>query len=139
MRSAVMGLLALVTTIGPAEESPRVLYDSLVREFDTAYKSSIEALTKATDDQERLKASLGRPQPHEFASRFFAIAEQHPEDPVALDALCWVASKCIFGPHTEKAMGMIARDYGRSERLKDFCGQCSRYGEPFPHEPRSLE
>ena len=132
MRSAVIGLLALVTTYGPAEDSPRVQYDSLVREFDTAHKSSIEALTKAINDQDRLKASLGRPQPHEFAPRFFAIAEQHPEDPVALDALCWVASKCIFGPHAEKAMGMIARDHGRSERLKDFCGQCSRYGEPFP-------
>jgi hypothetical protein len=29
-------------------------------------------------------------------------------------------------------MRTIARDHGRSERLKDFCGQCSRYGEPFP-------
>ncbi len=132
MRIAVMGLLALVTTSGPAEESPRARYDSLVGEFDSAYKASIEALTKAADDQERMKASLGRPQPHEFAPRFFAIAEQHPEDPVALDALTWIASRCIFGPHAEKAMGMIARDHVESERLQDFCGQCSRYGEPFP-------
>ena len=132
MRSVVMILIALVTTFGPAEESPRVQYDSLIREFDTAYKSSIEALTKATDDQERLKASLGRPQPDKFAPRFYAIAEKHPEDPVALDALTWIASKCVFGPHAEKAMAMIARDHGRSERLKDFCGECSRYGEPFP-------
>jgi len=132
MRRAVMCLLALVTTFGPAEESPRVQYDSLIREFDTAYKSSIEALTKGADDQERLKASLGRPQPHEYAPRFFAIAAKHPEDPVALDALTWIASKCVFGPHAEKAMAMIARDHGRSERLKDFCGECSRYGEPFP-------
>jgi hypothetical protein len=87
MRIAVMGLLALVTTSGPAEESPRVQYDSLVTEFDTARKSSIEARTKATDDQGRLKASLGRPRPRDFATRFFAIAEKHPEDPVALDAL----------------------------------------------------
>ena len=132
MRSAVIGLLALVTTYGPAEDSPRVRYDSLVGEFDTAAKSSIEALSKASNDQERLKASLGRPQPHKFAPRFFTIAEQNPEDPVALDSLCWVASKCVFGPHAEKAMAMIARGHGRSERLKDFCGQCSRYGEPFP-------
>jgi peroxiredoxin len=27
---------------------------------------------------------------------------------------------------------MIARDHGRSERVKNFCGECSRYGEPFP-------
>ena len=85
--------------------------------------------------QERSKASLERPLPDEFAPRFFAIAEQHPEDPAALDALCWVASKCIFGPHAEKAMGMIARDHGRSAGLKDFCGECSRYGVPFsPYE-----
>ena len=34
--------------------------------------------------------------------------------------------------HAERAMRVIARDHGRSERLRDFCGQCSRYGEPFP-------
>src|SRR5262245_9355403 len=124
MRSAVLSLIVLVSTFGSAEESPRAKYDSLTREFDTAYKSSIEALTKATDDQARLKASLGRPQPDSFAPRFFAIAEQHPEDPVALDALTWIASNCVFGPHAEKAMAMIARDHGRSERLKDFYGRC---------------
>jgi peroxiredoxin len=135
MQSALMGLLALVTTFGPAEDVPRVQYDSLVREFDTAYKSSMEALTKTTNDQARLKASLERPQPHEFAMRFFAIAEKHPKDPVALDALFWIASNCVFGPHTEKAMAIIARDHSGSERLKDFCGECSRYGEPFhPYE-----
>jgi peroxiredoxin len=132
MRSAMMSLLALVITNGPAEDTPRVQYDSLVREFDTAHKSSIEALNKAINDQDRLKASLGRPQPHEFAPRFFAIAEQHPEDPVALEALSWIASSCVFGEHAERALGMMARDHGRSERLKEFCGQCGRYGEPFP-------
>ena len=101
MRSAVSSLLALVTTFGPAEDSPRVQYDTLASEFDTAFKSSIEAYSKATTDDGRMKASLGRPQPHEFAPRFFAIAEQHPEDPVALDALSWIATKCVFGPHAE--------------------------------------
>jgi hypothetical protein len=92
----------------------------------------MEVLTKATNDQARLKASLERPQPHEFATRFFAIAEKHPKDPVALDALFWIASNCVFGAHTEKAMAIIARDHSGREWLKDFCGECSRYGEPFP-------
>jgi len=138
MRSAVLGLIALVSTLGSAEESPRVQYDSLIREFDTAYKSSIEALTKAATDDERMKAALMRPQPHEFAPRFFALAEMYAQDPIALDALTWIASKCVFGPHAEKAMAMIARGHGRSERLKDFCGQCSRYGEPFPPSAEML-
>lgn len=132
MPGSMMVLIAVVIAAGPGEESPRARYDALVGEYDAAYKASIEAYTRATDDEGRMKASLGRPQPPEFAPRFFAVAEQHPEDPVALDALTWIASKCVFGPDAEKALAMIARDHGRSERLKDFCGQCSRYGEPFP-------
>jgi peroxiredoxin len=132
MRGLLVGILSLVTATGPAGDSPRGQYEALVNEYDAAYKSAIEAVARATDDQGRVEASLRRPQPQQFAPRFFALAETHPGDPIALDALIWVASKCIFGAEAEKAMGMIARDHARSERLKDFCGQCSRYGEPFP-------
>jgi peroxiredoxin len=130
MRGVVIGLF--VVALGPAAETPQNQYEAIVREFDTAFKSSIEAYSKAATDDDRMRASLMRPQPHEFAPRFFVLAEKHPQDPVALDALTWIASKCIFGPQAERALAMIARDHGRSGRLKDFCGQCSRYGEPFP-------
>ena len=138
MRSVAMSLLALAATCGPAEESPRVQYDTLVGEFETAFKSSIEAYSKAATDDGRMKASLMRPRPDDFAPRFFALAEKNRDDPVALDALIWIASKCVFGPQAEKALEMIARDHGRSKRLKDFCGQCGRYGEPFPAYEKML-
>jgi peroxiredoxin len=108
MRAVLIGVLAFATTLGP--ETPRGQYESLVKEYDAASQA----------------------EPQEFAPRFFALAEAHPDDPAALDSLVWVASKCVFGPEAERALGMIARDHGRSERLKDFCGECSRYGEPFP-------
>jgi peroxiredoxin len=103
----------------------------LIKEFDTASKTAREAYSKATTDEGRMTAARKRPQPHEIAPRFFALAEKYPENPAAIDSLTWVASKCVFGPHAAKALGILARDYSRSERLKDFCGQCSRYGEPF--------
>ena len=131
MRSVVIGLF-VVTALGPAEETPRKEYEALVREFDAALKSSIEAYSKAATEDDRTRVSLMRPQPHEFAPRFFVLAEKHPQDPVALDALTWIASRCVFGTQAERVLAMIARDHGRSERLKDFCGECSRYGEPFP-------
>jgi peroxiredoxin len=131
MRSVVISLF-VVTAFGPAGDTPRNEYEAVAREFDSATKSWIEANSKAATDDERVKASLMRPQPHEFALRLFVLAEKHPQDPVALDALDWIVSKCIFGPQAEKALAMIARDHGKSERLKDFCGQCGRYGEPFP-------
>ena len=131
MRSVAIGLF-VVTALGPVEETPRKEYEALVREFDAALKSSIEAYSKAATEDDRTRVSLMRPQPHEFAPRFFVLAEKHPQDPVALDALTWIASRCVFGTQAERALAMIARDHGRSERLKDFCGECSRYGEPFP-------
>jgi peroxiredoxin len=131
MRSAAIGLVVVIA-LRPSGETPRNQYEALVREFDAAFKSSIEAYSRAATEDDRMRASLMRPQPHDFAPRFFVLAETHAQDPVALDALFWIASKCIFGPQAERALAMIARDHGRSERLKDFCGECSRYGEPFP-------
>ena len=113
MRAVLIGVLAFATTLGP--ESPRGQYESLVKEYDAASQ-----------------AAPARPQPQEFAPRFFALAERTPKTRPPSTRWCWVASKCVFGPEAERAMGMIARDHGRSERLKDFCGECSRYGEPFP-------
>jgi peroxiredoxin len=133
MQALLLGLSVFVAA--PAEDSPRGQYEALVKEFDAAYKTAVEAASKAANDQERMEASLKRPQPHEFAPRFLALAETHPDDPAALDALIWVASECLFGAHAEKALGMIARDHSRSERLKDYCGGNARYGEPFsPYE-----
>jgi peroxiredoxin len=112
MRAVLIGAVAFATALG--QDSPRSEYEAIVKEYDAASQ-----------------APRG-PEPHEFAARFFALAEKHPDDPAALDSLEWVASKCVFGPEAERALGMLARDHARSESLKDFCGECSRYGEPFP-------
>jgi peroxiredoxin len=135
MLSLMVGIIALVAAPGPTDDSARTQYEALVNEYDTAYKAAIDAVTKAKTDQERTQASLQRPQPHEFAPRFFALAEKYPDDSAAIDALTWIASKCLFGPHSERALGILARDYRRSERLRTYCSENSRYGEPFwPYE-----
>jgi thiol-disulfide isomerase/thioredoxin len=136
MRSVMMGLLAFVaTTPGTADEMARRQYEALTGEFEVASKAAYEAYNKAATDEDRMKAASQRPQPRDFAQRFFALAEAHRADPVALDALTWVASRCVFGPEAEQALGLLARDHGRSERLVDYCGRFDRYGEPFkPYE-----
>jgi peroxiredoxin len=130
--------LFVITSLGITEDTPRNQYEALVREFDAASRSSIEAYSKAATDNERTRETLKRPEPHEFAARFFALAEKYPQDPIALDALTWIASNCIFGSQAEKALAMIARDHSRNERVKNFCGECSRYGEPFPAYENTL-
>ena len=135
MRCVLVGLLSLVPMTARAEDTPRRQYQALIGEFDTAESAAIAAISKATTDVERIDAASKRPQPHEFAPRVLALAEKYPDDPIAVDALIWVVSRRIFGPESKKALGILARDHSRSGRLKDFCGECHRYGEPFaPYE-----
>lgn len=135
MRSALIGLLALMATPGPADESPQGRYEKLTSEFDAGVKAAAEGYSKATTDEGRVEASLKRPLPEDVAPHLFALAEKDPRGPVAVDALIWIASKCVFGPPAERALGMLTRDHSRSDRLKEYCGRNSLYGEPFwPYE-----
>ena len=61
MPNLLIGLFVVVVSVGPIEESPRGQYEALVNEFDTAYKVAIDAVTKAKNDEERVKASVERP------------------------------------------------------------------------------
>jgi len=114
MRSIVAGMLVLLFPLGPADDTPRGRYEALTKEYDSARG-----------------AAGNRVLPQVLAPRFFALAEDHRGEPVALDALTWIASKCIFGPESAKALEILARDHSRSQDLKAYCGECSRYGEPF--------
>ena len=138
MQGLLIGFLAAAAALGANGGSPRGRYEALVKEFDAAEGAAYEAFRKAADEPEKLKSALQRPRPDDFAPRFFELADGHPDDPAAFDALVWVVNKCVFGPQAEKALARIARDYGRSERIKAFCGQCSRYGESFPAYEKML-
>jgi peroxiredoxin len=127
-----MGVLAVAALLGSAEDSPRKQYEALVKEYREADKAADDAYAKAATHQEQVKASRERLWPKDFAPRFFAIAQDHRDDPAALDALIWVESHCALGAEAAKALGLIARDHARSDRLKDFCEQGPRYGEAFP-------
>ncbi len=110
-------LIGIFTLLVAAGASPREEYRALVKQYDAARKSGARLV------------------PQEFAPRFLALAEKYRGDPAAVDALIQVASTCIFGPEAETALVTLARDYSRSDRLKPYYAQSSRYGEPFwPYE-----
>ena len=135
MQSVMMGMLAFVTALAPGVESPRAQYEALVEEYELANKAAIETLFRARTDADRQKATRARPQAVDFAPRFLALAEKYRDDTAALDALTWVASHCLFGPSSEKALGLIAQDHSKSDKLAEYCGKIDQYGEPFkPYE-----
>lgn len=131
MHSVMTYLLALAVAPGPGDESPRDRYEALAREFEAA----TEAAYKANAGDEQPDRAPNPPRPWDFAPRFFALAEEFPDDPAAIDSLTWIASRCLYNVEGEKALTILARDYSRSDGLKDYCEETSRYGEPYwPYE-----
>lgn len=119
-------LCAVASLRAAAVPSPADQYRALVKEYATASQEFSKALREAKTDEEKKKVSTEQqPQPQKFASRFMAIAEKTPTDPVALDALIWVATFGYQSPEAGKALDVIAKDYAESDNL---AGVCQRAG-----------
>jgi hypothetical protein len=113
-------------------------YKTLRKEYDTASSSGVP-LT----DAERLKF-IGRvyKQRNALAAKFLELAERHPDDPIALDALMqavWQVNNTpwpveLVGEDTARARAfeLIRRDHIRSDKLGPLCervayGFCKEY------------
>lgn len=65
-----------------------------------------------------------------FAKRFLALAEQHPEDPAAVDALLWVVEKVRGRADTDAALKLLADRHKESEKLAPACSDVARSRSP---------
>jgi peroxiredoxin len=127
----VTGLFTFVLALAATDVPPKSQYEALVKEYDTTYAAYIDASKKASTDDERLKAAESRPNPQLFVPRFVTFAEQHPDDPAAIDALIWIASHCMFIPQGEQALKTLASRHSASQQVAGYAGKASRYGEAF--------
>jgi len=127
----VTGLFTFVLALAATDVSPKSQYEALAKEYDKIYAAYIEASKKASTDDDRLTAAESRPNPQLFVSRFVALAERHPDDPAAIEALIWIASHCMFMPQGEQALKTLASRHSASQQVADYAGTTSRYGEAF--------
>ena len=101
MRPIVGGVLALMLAI-PASRaqdkpkdppaSPAERYKALLKEYQDAMKGFQEAVQAAKSPEEQQKVFREKYPSGKFAPRFLELAEQHANDPVALDALVWIVT-----------------------------------------------
>jgi hypothetical protein len=55
--------------------------------------------------------------PREFAGKFMELAEKHPQDPIAVDALIWIVTNVRRGSELTGAMNTLANDHVENEKL----------------------
>src|SRR4051794_35474975 len=81
----------------PSQEKPAPTparqYQALQEEYQAAQEAFQKVIREATTAEERQKVIQEKnPQPEKFAERFFELAEKHPKDAAAVDALVWVVA-----------------------------------------------
>jgi NAD(P)-dependent dehydrogenase (short-subunit alcohol dehydrogenase family) len=143
----VGGILLLVLSLtaatagGESQDKPGApaeQYQALLKEYQEASSSG-----RTLSDEERRKF-VGRVYKlrNELALRFLELAEKHPEDPIALDALMqavwqvnstpWPVELVGEDSARARAFALLQRDHIRSEKLGSVCqriafGFCKEY------------
>jgi hypothetical protein len=127
--------LSVVAAVGGQDKppTPAEQLKALLKEYDRASSSG-----KVLTDAERL-AFVGSVYKHRnrLALKFLALAEKHPDDPVALDALMqavwqvnsapWPVELVGEDPARARALELIGRDHIKSDKLGPLCSRVS-YG-----------
>src|SRR5258708_1879678 len=79
---------------GDRAESPAKQYQTIDAEYQKAQQDFSKAYREAKTDQERQQVQATQyPQPQKFAGRMLELAEKHPDDSAAVDALVWIVTR----------------------------------------------
>jgi len=101
MDCIVGGILVLVLGMagGAAEDegqdkqaaTPEQQYQALLKEYNDAFQEYAKAYREAKTPEEQQKVVQEKyPWPNKYASKFLELAEKHPKEPFAEDALIWI-------------------------------------------------
>jgi thiol-disulfide isomerase/thioredoxin len=107
--------------------------DALFDEISAAYKRYNEGTHKAKTSEDAKK--FVRPDGTSYAARFLAIAKQHPDDPVAVDALVRSIIVDFYGPHWKEAIERLRAKHLGSARIGPALGMIAIDTTPPAVEP----
>ncbi len=102
-----------------ANRSPDDQLDALLRQYDDTIdanrKIAKEAMS-ADEKQAKRLANMGTLQG--VNTRMLALAVRHPQTNAAEQALIWLVTNSLLGSESRRAWEILARDYARSDRIK---------------------
>jgi hypothetical protein len=111
--------------------TPQQQYQALLKEYNDAFREYAKAYGEAKTPEEQQKVVQRKyPWPDKYASKFLALAEQHPRGPVAEAALIWILTNeyqlLRFRPWYEHS--------ARYEMIRIMTGGGRRWGVPTKEE-----
>jgi thiol-disulfide isomerase/thioredoxin len=131
MRGTLLALIFLTAPSATGQEpnpTPRQEYDALIKEYAAASDVWSKKYDEAPGKADPVKRHYEWPA-WSFAPRFLKLAEDHPRDSAALDALLWVVAldravgendKALL-PFYERALETLAKHHLQDKRVHDLC------------------
>lgn len=112
------------------EKSPAEQFQAIKKEYETTLadlnKASREAKTAEEKQKVREQAGgLGK-----FAGKMLELAEKHPKDPVAVDALIWVTRNARVQGERQKALSTLKSDHVEGPRAGAVVEALARVRDP---------
>jgi peroxiredoxin len=105
------------------ESDPKREYTSIIQEYEGANRAREKEVEEAKSPQDKGRVYVDHAHDwDEFGRRMLALAERHPRDPVAVDALVWVMRTATAPRDRSRrgAMAILARDHVSSDKLADI-------------------
>ena len=104
-----------------AETTAAAQFAAIKAEFAAAMKQFQTVYSAAKSDAEKEAAFKQYPDGSAFAGRVKTIAEQHPEDAVAAEAIVWVLQNGNGGPDNDALLDILLAHHGGSPQLAEAC------------------
>jgi hypothetical protein len=101
----------------PESTTAKQQYDALAKEYQNAVEDFQKSYQAAKTAEERQKAAQQLPKREVFATRMLKVAEDHPKDAAAVDALIWIVINAGYTSEGTKALEIIADHHVKSEKL----------------------
>jgi hypothetical protein len=119
--SVVVSAVALAARAAdppPANE----IFAQISKEFDAAQAAFMEEYRAAKDDAARAKLVEEKyPRPSKYAPRVVAFVDRNPDDPAAVDALVWLATRADGPDALKPALERLSRHHLKSEKIGPVC------------------
>ena len=90
----------------PATTTPRRQYQQVLDDFEAAKRAFASKFESATAEEQRRLFPAQFPGPQDYYGRLLALAEAHPGDAAAVDALVWIVATSTNGYDAFKERGV---------------------------------
>jgi hypothetical protein len=126
----------------PATTTPGRKYQVVLEDFEAAKRAFASKLKTATTEEQRQEMRAQAPGPDDYYGRLLALAEAHPGEAAAVDALVWIVATSTNGydafkergVRIKRAMDILASRHVDDPRVGRVCLELTGAATPLRDE-----